>query len=73
MDFLGLTTAVLIANLLTAMFIYGCVQASREERAGGLPSWGSLAAIALPVLLGMAGLYLNSGPPQILAAATALQ
>lgn len=59
-------TAVLGANLLTAMCVYGFVQASREERHGALPSWLSIGCVLFPLAMLVMGL-LSSGhlPPSL--------
>lgn len=58
---------VLAANMLTAMFVYGVVLATREERTSlGTPSWFSLAIIAFPLgMLIIALLATEPLPPSL--------
>ena len=66
----GVFTAVLVANLMTAMCIYGFIQITRDERSGNFPSWLGIGCALFPLIVGAAG-FISSGylPPYLDAVA----
>lgn len=56
MNIIQMMTAVLGANLLTAMCIYGFLQVTREERDGREYSWLALGCVLFPLAFGILGM-----------------
>lgn len=63
---LEIMAAVLSANLLTVMCVYGFMQATREEKEGSGYSWLALGCILFPLVMGIVGM-LSTGylPPSL--------
>lgn len=57
MTFIGTLTAVLGANMLTAMFVYGLLQVTKEERSGREYSWFALGCCIFPLVMVLLGFF----------------
>lgn len=55
-------TAVLAANLFTAMFIYGAINFTKKEKEGEW-DWTYWGCIGLPLVLAVAGLIIGEELP----------
>jgi ABC-type multidrug transport system permease subunit len=71
MTILHFMTAVLGANLLTAMCIYGFLQVTREEREGREYSWLALGCVLFPFAMFLAGMISAGYSPTWLGAVAA--
>jgi hypothetical protein len=61
---------VFIANIMTAAFLWGMSVAGRHTNDSDIP-WSAYAALLLPLIAFMLGLYVSSGLPPFLSALAA--
>lgn len=64
---------VLAANMLTAMFIFGAVLATRQEKGGNDPSWLAYLFMGFPVAMLVLALLVTEPLPPSLDAIAAQQ
>lgn len=68
MDFLDFVAAVMIANVLTVVFVFSCVRSAKFAEAE--TPWLTLAGIALPLGFVLISLFQSVGTPTAFDALT---